>query len=90
MPKRLAKYFLDNKYTEEAVMPELDGFTLWKVEKGYQLSTRVVGEAGWNIRIVSNEFAQSLFDRINEVEDVVVEQPRPTIAVAKPVFTRGN
>jgi len=51
-------------------MTELDGFTLFKTSKGWQLSTRAKGESGWSVRFVSQEAADRLFSCLPDVGHV--------------------
>ncbi len=48
-------------------MPDkLTGFTIFKVSKGWQMSTRF-GDDAWSVRIVADEVAQEVFDLVHEM-----------------------
>lgn len=58
----------------------LSGFTLFKVPKGWQLSTREEGETGWIIRMVSEDKARLILKTVDPVIDhVPAEQPKPKL-----------
>ena len=55
--------------------PELTGFTLFKVTRGWQMSLRPVGEEGWIIRIISDEDASRILSTVGN-------DPTPTSIIA--------
>lgn len=50
---------------------ELYSFTLFQVPKGWQMSTREVGEVGWSVRIIPESEAQLV---LNVVQELLLER----------------
>jgi len=48
----------------------LTGFTLFKVQSGWQLSTREGDDTAWSVRIISEEQAQTLLRTVEPITPV--------------------
>ena len=58
---------------------KLTGFTLFRVSRGWQMSTRIDGEDGWSVQIISDADAVDLLRKITASADRVIapETPKP-------------
>lgn len=69
-------------------MTDLTGFTLFKITKGWQMSTRVEGEVGWFVRFVTEERAREILAQIPETghkpQGMAVLPAPSTTFIAKP------
>jgi len=61
---------------------KLDGFTLFKGNKGWQLSRRIEGE-GWLVQIVDEYTALAILDNVKQMLQEIPEEP-----VIKPLAKR--
>jgi hypothetical protein len=43
----------------------LSGFTLFKVPRGWQLSTRTEGEVGWSVRLIKADEAECILSSLS-------------------------
>lgn len=46
-------------------MPDLTGFTLFRVTKGWQMSTRTVSENGWEVQTTPDATASEILDLVD-------------------------
>jgi hypothetical protein len=63
----------------------LSGFTLFETSRGWQLSTREVGEDGWSVRIVSDEQAEVLLALVAPSTPIAPKPVGPEDLFGKPV-----
>ena len=73
-------------------MSKLTGFTLFRGSKGkWQMSTRLNDDA-WSVRIVEDEVAQQIFDRLQDLEakyppnSIPRLSTHPQVATIAPLF----
>jgi hypothetical protein len=65
---------------------KLEGFTLFKVSRGWQLSTREIGEYGWSVSSVSDEQAATILTAVAPLIPPALAPVAPTTNGPKDLF----